>query len=333
MIELDKIYNEDCLSTLARMDDNSIDCVVTSPPYYGLRKYSDSELEIGREETPSEYIDNLVKVFTEVYRVLKPTGTVWVNIGDTYNGNKVGNTNEKWSATNTDDFEKKKWSGCKNKDLIGVPWMFAFALRDRCGFYLRNDIIWYRPNAMPESVTDRLAKCYEHIFLFTKSEKYYFDYEAIQEKTSYNENRKYAIERESGYNTKQNRNPDAYLKDGKNLHKSGQTVQGLHANRANGGTDKQYEFKRKKDLWIVNTQPSQVEHCAMYPEKLIYPCILAGCPEGGIVYDPFIGSGTTALATIHCLGNRHYIGSELSAEYSAIAEKRANETNSQLTLF
>lgn len=184
MIELNKIYNEDCLVTLSKMDDESVDCVVTSPPYFGLRAYTDSELEIGREQTPQEYIDNLVKIFTEIYRVLKPTGTVWVNIGDTYNGNKKGNTNSKWTAANTNGFKKQEWDGCKSKDLIGIPWMLAFALRDKCGFYLRNDIIWYRPNAMPESVTDRLSKCHEHIFFFTKSQKYYFDYEAIQEKAN-----------------------------------------------------------------------------------------------------------------------------------------------------
>lgn len=343
MIEVDKIYNEDALSLLKRMDDNSIDCVVTSPPYYALRKYTDNDLEIGREQTPSEYIDNLVEVFTEIYRVLKPTGTVWVNIGDTYNGNKVGNTNEKWENVNTDSFKKERWNGCKNKDLIGIPWLLAFALRDRCGFYLRNDIIWHRPNQMPESVTDRCVKSHEYIFLLTKSEKYYFDYKAIQEPAKTFENKpveeitsirfggnKYGDNDDNHFQTYSGKEWKPQMK---NLHRDGQTIQGMHRNRAEGGKDEMYAVRNKRDVWSVNTQPSPIEHCAMYPEKLIMPCILAGCPDGGIVYDPFMGSGTTAIAVIHSLGKRQFIGSELSSEYAKIARKRIQIEQSQLTLF
>lgn len=342
MIELDKVYNEDCLATLARMDDNSVDCVVTSPPYFGLRCYSDSDLEIGREQTPTEYIDNLVKVFTEVYRVLKPTGTVWVNIGDTYNGNKQGNDNPKWTNVNTKDFKKEKWNGCKTKDLIGIPWMFAFAMRDRIGYYLRQDIVWFKPNAMPEPVKDRCVKSHEYIFLFSKSEKYYFDYEAIQEPAVTFENRPMGIvrQREFEYDTKQSRNPEQYKistgirfggskygdsDDPRNATKSGKEWVPQH--------DGQQYVRNKRDVWSVNTQPSNIEHCAMYPEKLIKPCILAGSPEGGVVYDPFCGSGTTCLATIHTLGNRHFIGSELSSKYAEIAQKRIDAETSQLKLF
>ena len=248
MIELNKVYNEPCIETLRRMDNDSIDCVVTSPPYYALRKYTDSEFEIGREQTPSEYIDNLVGVFQEVYRVLKPTGTVWVNIGDTYNGNKVGNTNEKWGNVNCDNFKKEKWNGCKNKDLIGIPWLFAFAMRDRVGFYLRNDIIWHRPNQMPESVTDRCVKSHEYIFLLTKSEKYYFDYKAIQEPAKTFENKpveeitsirlggnKYGDNDDNHFQTYSGKEWKPQMK---NLHRDGQTVQGMHKNRAEGGKDK-----------------------------------------------------------------------------------------------
>lgn len=343
MIELNKIYNEPCIKTLRRMDDNSIDCVVTSPPYFNLRAYTDSEFEIGREQTPNEYIDNLVEVFTEVHRVLKSTGTVWVNIGDSYNGNKKRNTNEKWSAVNTEEFEKKKWNGCKNKDLIGIPWMLAFAMRDRCGFYLRQDIIWYKGNAMPESVKDRCVKSHEYIFLFSKSEKYYFDYEAIQEPAVTFENKpvventgirmggkKYGDSDDPLFTTKSGKEWKPQMK---NLHKNGQTVQSMHKNRAEGGTDVMYAVRNKRDVWHVNTQPSSMEHIAMYPERLIMPCILAGCPEGGVVYEPFAGSGTTCLATIHALGNRNFIGSELSAEYAEIARKRIQNEKSQLTLF
>jgi DNA modification methylase len=338
MIELDKVYNEDCLQTLARMDDNSIDCIVTSPPYYGLRKYSESELEIGREESPYKYIDNLVKVFTEAYRVLKPTGTLWLNLGDSdcgtgdkgdYSDPKDGNRNGQ-SVSIT-----RKVEGLKRKDLIGIPWMAAFALRERCGFYLRQDIIWAKGNALPESVKDRCVKSHEYIFLLAKSEKYYFDFEAIQEPAVTSENRPFGIQRERlfDYDTKQAKNPKAYLKDSKNLHRNGQTVNSMHQNRAEGGKDVIYAVRNKRDVWTVNTQPSDIEHCAMFPEKLIYPCILAGCPEGGVVYDCFGGSGTTAITTIHCGGNRHWILSELSTKYAEIAQKRIDIEQSQLTLF
>ena len=161
MVEFDKIYNEDALSLLKRMDDNSIDCVVTSPPYYALRKYTDNDLEIGREQTPSEYIDNLVGVFQEVYRVLKPTGTVWVNIGDSYVSRSPNNRNfinNGGRLSNNPSITKNTYEGLKNKDLVGIPWMLAFALRDRIGFYLRQDIIWAKGNPMPESVTDRCGR-------------------------------------------------------------------------------------------------------------------------------------------------------------------------------
>lgn len=346
MVEYDKIYNEDALSLLKRMDDNSIDCVVTSPPYYALRKYTDNDLEIGREQTPGEYIDNLVEVFQEVYRVLKPTGTVWVNIGDSYCGTgdkgdlvdpKDNNRNGQSKSIN------RKIDGLKRKDLIGIPWLFAFAMRDRVGFYLRQDIIWEKQNAMPESVTDRCVKSHEYIFLLTKSEKYYFDYKAIQESAKTFENRpveeitsirfggnKYGDNDDNHFQTYSGKEWKPQMK---NLHRDGQTVQGMHKNRAEGGKDEMYAVRNKRDVWSVNTQPSPIEHCAMYPEKLIMPCILAGCPEGGIVYDPFMGSGTTALATIHALGKRKFIGSEISEKYTKIAQERAYIEKSQTTLF
>ena len=346
MIEVDKIYNEDALSLLKRMDDNSIDCVVTSPPYYALRKYTDNDLEIGREQTPSEYIDNLVGVFQEVYRVLKPTGTVWVNIGDSYCGTgdkgdwvdpKDNNRNGQSKSIN------RKIDGLKRKDLIGIPWSFAFAMRDIVGFYLRQDIIWEKQNAMPESVTDRCVKSHEYIFLLTKSEKYYFDYKAIQEpaKTFSNKpveeitsirfgSNKYGDNDDNHFQTYSGKELKPQMK---NLHRNGQTIQGMHRNRAEGGKDEMYAVRNKRDVWSVNTQPSSVEHIAMYPEKLIMPCILAGCPEGGIVYDPFMGSGTTAIAVIHSLGKRQFIGSELSSEYAKIARKRIQIEQLQLTLF
>lgn len=346
MVEYDKIYNEDALSLLKRMDDNSIDCVVTSPPYYALRKYTDNDLEIGREQTPSEYIDNLVRVFQEVYRVLKPTGTVWVNIGDSYVSKSPNNRNfinNGGRLGNNPFITKNTYEGLKNKDLVGIPWMLAFALRDRIGFYLRQDIIWAKGNPMPESVTDRCVKSHEYVFMLTKSEKYYFDYQAIQEPSKTFENKppveittirfggsKYGDNGDKHYQTYSGKEWKPQMK---NLHRDGQTVQGMHKNRAEGGKDEMYAVRNKRDVWSVNTQPSPIEHCAMYPEKLIMPCILAGCPEGGIVYDPFMGSGTTALATIHALGKRKFIGSEISEKYAKIAQKRIWIEKSQTTLF
>ena len=189
-IEKNTIINGNSLEVLKSLPDNSIDCCVTSPPYYALRDYG-CDGQIGLEETPEKYIERLCEVFSEVRRVLTPQGTLWLNIGDSYNGNKVGNTevvkNKKVSESN--DFHKKLWGGAKPKDLIGVPWMLAFALRSH-GWYLRQDILWQKPNPMPESVTDRCTKSHEYIFLLSKSQKYYFDYEAIQEEATGYDGRK-----------------------------------------------------------------------------------------------------------------------------------------------
>ena len=189
-MEINKVYNEDCLTGLKKLPDNCIDCCVTSPPYFGLRDYN-VDGQIGLEKSPSEYIDRLTEVFAEVYRVLKPEGTLWLNLGDSYAGSGKGAANYPDNAKQYKQGTNKGTVGnrtgykyvtaCKDKDLIGVPWMAAFALRDRVGYYLRNDIIWSKPNAMPESVTDRLTKSHEYIFLMSKSSRYYFDHEAIQE--------------------------------------------------------------------------------------------------------------------------------------------------------
>lgn len=318
MIELDKIYCEPCIETLSWMEDNSVDCVITSPPYFNLRCYTDDPREIGREVTPQEYIDNMIEIFREVYRVLKPEGTVWVNIGDTYNGNKTGNDNPKWKSANTDSFKKERWNGCKNKDLIGIPWQFAFAMRDRLGFYLRQDIIWDKSgNAMPEPVKDRCVKSHEYIFLFSKSDHYYFNYEAIQEPSTSS-----ATPRPFG------------SKKGDNRNDSGQMYHPKEKKQKWAEGSGQGSFvKNKRDVWHVNTKPSGIEHCAMYPEELIEPCVLAGCPENGVVYDPFGGAATTALVVLRAGGNRRFVCSELNPEYVAIAEKRLEFELKQLKLF
>ena len=311
-MEQDIIYNEDCLQGLKHLPDNSVDCCITSPPYYGLRDYG-MDAQIGLEETPQQYIDRLTDVFMEVYRVLKPTGTLWLNIGDSYCGtgdkgdfkdpkNAKGRNGQAVSMT-------KNVEGCKHKDLIGIPWMLAFALRNN-GWYLRQDIIWHKPNVMPEPVKDRCTKSHEYIFLLSKSDKYFFDNEQIQEEASTHENRPAGVvrNRKFGYDSKQNQHPEAYLMS--SADKTGEVTE------ADMPTGK----RNKRDVWSVNTKPDLNAHFAVYPEELIRPCILAGCPLGGVVLDPFMGSGTTARAARRW--GRHYVGFELNPDYVKIIERK-----------
>lgn len=309
-MEQDIIYNEDCLQGLKHLPDNSVDCCITSPPYYALRDYG-VDGQIGLEETPQQYIDRLTDVFMEVHRVLKPEGTLWINIGDSYNGNKKGNTetNKNKKVAESSHFEKKIWKECKQKDLIGIPWMLAFSLRNE-GWYLRQDIIWNKPNVMPEPATDRCVKAHEYIFLLSKSERYYFDYEQIQEEATTHENRPSGVvrNRKFGYDSKQNQHPEAYLMS--SADKTGEVTE------ADMPTGK----RNKRDVWSVNTKPDLNAHFAVYPEELIRPCILAGCPKGGVVLDPFMGSGTTARAARRW--GRHYVGFELNPDYVKIIERK-----------
>ena len=290
MIEKNIVYNMDCVEGLKTLPDNCIDCCVTSPPYWNLRDYGVNG-QLGNEPSPKEYVSKMTEVFREVYRVLKQDGTLWINIGDTYNGTKLENTNAKWSYINSDSWYKKQSNEYKRKDLIGIPWMVAFALRDDVGFYLRQDIIWDKSgNCMPESVTDRCTKAHEYIFLFAKSEKYYFDYEAIQDMAKY---------------------------AGDDRGSRGDKRRGTECNSVSGVTG---EYRNKRSVWHVNTKPDLNAHFAVYPEELIRPCILAGCPKYGIVLDPFMGSGTTAAVALKL--DRNYIGFELNPEYIKIIERK-----------
>ena len=325
-IEKNTIINGNSLEVLKSLPDNSIDCCVTSPPYYALRDYG-CDGQIGLEETPEKYIERLCEVFSEVRRVLTPEGTLWLNIGDSYNGNKVGNIevvkNKKVSESN--DFHKKLCGGAKPKDLIGIPWMLAFALRSQ-GWYLRQDIIWHKPNPMPESVTDRCTKSHEYIFLMSKSQKYYFDYEAIQEPCADQSRTNYDCgNRTNGINKDRNDNDFGERSKNwkprtKNCQYDGQKPNSFHLSRENGEPDKEYYVRNKRDVWSVNVKPCSEAHFATYPFELIKPCILAGCPENGIVLDPFMGSGTTAIVARSL--NRNYLGVELNPEYIKIAHKR-----------
>lgn len=302
-MNINQIYNSECLQGLKSLPDNSIHCCVTSPPYYGLRDYG-NDSQIGLEKTPEEYIQKLVDVFREVNRVLTKDGTLWLNIGDSYAGSMKraagypDNAMNYKQGTNRGTLGKatlvKQCTGCKSKDLIGIPWMLAFPLRSD-GWYLRQDIIWSKPSVMPESVKDRCTKSHEYIFLLSKNKKYYFDNESIAEPTSSFD----TVIRDRDA-TKLNNTP-------------GRTkMQGLIRN--------DYLTRNKRSVWTVATQPLREAHFATFPEKLIMDCIKAGCPEGGIVLDPFMGSGTTAIVARKL--NRNYIGFELNPNYVSIAENR-----------
>lgn len=363
---MEKVLVGDCIDKLKELGSESVNCIVTSPPYYGLRdygtgewvggdpncphrrtsKYSDKTItghaqeelkgnvvdaiyktvcplcgavrvdkQIGLEETPEEYIDCLVNVFHECKRVLKDDGTLWLNIGDSFAGASNGGTKRQGN----DVFNKNRPSrdltllppkqipnNCKAKDLIGIPWMLAFALRND-GWYLRQDIIWHKPNPMPESVKDRCVKSHEYIFLLSKKPHYYFDYEAIQE--------------------------DAVCKDDS---RGGCGRIEYDGKRSDGGVSETLaqksfvsikEKRNKRDVWRVTTQAVKEAHFATFPEKLIEPCILAGCPVDGTVLDPFCGSGTTGIVSVR--NQRNFIGIELNPEYASMSERRIKKEKRQ----
>ena len=308
--------------------------------------------QIGLEETPEAYIERLVRVFHEVKRVLKDDGTLWLNIGDSYWG--IGSRGYNFTDKLTEASKLQEGSkgtidlsnipklvgnvdGYKNKDLIGIPWMLAFALRAD-GWYLRQDIIWQKPNPMPESVKDRCTKSHEYIFLLSKKPKYYFDYEAIQEEASSNGKitcdgnshirfggNKYGDNDDPHYATKSGKE---WRPQHKNLQYDGQQNHSMHERRAKGLPDEEYLVRNKRDVWSIATQAVKEAHFATFPEKLIEPCILAGCPVGGVVLDPFFGSGTTGRVATKL--NRQYLGIELNPEYIQIANKRTD--NIQMSL-
>lgn len=392
-MELDKIINENCLSGLKNIPDNSIDCCVTSPPYWGLRDYGTAKWiggdencdhiadatktkkfgneefnenrpsreetktkgyyenicpkcgakredeQLGLEKTPEEYVTKLADIFDEVKRRMKDDATLWLNLGDSYAGSGKGDGGKTRKQTTNagsqfkSDLQGIVPVGLKPKDLVGIPWMVAFELRRR-GWYLRQDIIWAKPNPMPESVTDRCTKAHEYIFLLSKSSKYYYDNEAIKTKMADSSIQRVSqdLENQAG----SDRVP-------------GKTNGPMKAKRPNGITRdrlldynskekllrpdvKRGEFEKESDLvlpeavankrsvWTVTTKPFSEAHFATFPEDLIVDCIKAGCPPDGVVLDPFMGAGTTALVASK-LG-RHYLGFELNPDYIKIAQKR-----------
>lgn len=298
------IFCGDALEQLRTLEAESVHTCVTSPPYYNLRDYGVAG-QIGMESTPEEYIDKLVEVFRAVWRVLRPDGTLWVNIGDSYATRSGAQppANIKNSCGHT---AKRPPSGYKCKDLIGIPWMLAFALRAD-GWYLRQDIIWAKPNCMPESVRDRCTKSHEYIFLLSKSPRYYFDAAAISEPIAGSSTKRYL------QNIEQQRGSDRQPGKTNGIMKAALP-------RFGGGLR-----RNKRDVWAISTGGFKGAHFAVFPERLVEPCILAGCPEGGTVLDPFAGSGTTGVVAKR-LG-RGFVGCEINPEYCQMAINRINMNN------
>lgn len=338
---MNEILFGDALEQLKTLESEIVDCCVTSPPYFMLRDYG-VDGQIGLEEDPETYIEKLVSVFREVKRVLKPDGTLWVVIADSYAGSGKGRKKDGCSSTFSDKqlsnvgavsgrLNKTLYSDCKPKDLIGIPWMLAFALR-KDGWYLRDDIIWKKPNPMPESVRDRCTKSYEHIFMLSKSKNYYFDAESISEPVADS-----TVKRLSQNITDQ-KGSVAYGKTNGKMKAVAPRYGGKKYtetpevfNRTKSGN--MYEFRErrnKRNVWTVSTKPYKGSHFATFPPDLIEPCILAGSRSGGVVLDPFLGSGTTAAVALS-LG-REFIGIELNKEYEPLIKQRIENQQIRNTL-
>ena len=260
----------DCLDVLRTLPDCSVHCCVTSPPYWGLRDYG-HEKQIGLEVTPDAYITRLVDVFRNVRRVIRDDGTLWLNLGDSY----------------------------ANKQLTGIPWRVAFALQDD-GWYLRQDIIWHKPNPMPESVTDRCTKSHEYLFLLTKSDRYYYDHVAIKEP---------GTSRPPG-----NKGTSKYTAAYATIGDYHRTSAGLERPRSG------YDVRNRRSVWTIAAKPYHGAHFAVMPEALVEPCVRAGCPESGTVLDPFVGSGTVGVVAVR--QQKSFVGIELNADYLQMARSR-----------
>jgi len=314
-----RILQGDCVESLRTLPDASVHCCVTSPPYWGLRDYGHAG-QIGLESTPEAYVARMVEVFREVRRVLRDDGSCWVNLGDTYANTPVGKFNgggfvdgsaksggrDMSGVATSGAVNKWKASGLKQKDLVGIPWRVAFALQAD-GWWLRQDIIWHKPNPMPESVRDRCTKAHEYVFLLTKSERYYYDADAVSE----------AATRAGGV-------------AGGKKYRSGEwhPTKQAHSDSLAGQVA---ATRNRRSVWTVTTKPYSGAHFAVMPAALVEPCILAGCPEGGTVLDPFAGSGTT-LAVAAELG-RSGIGCELNPEYIELASQRIAKSREKVALF
>lgn len=356
-----EIITGDALTVLRAMPESSVDCVVTSPPYWGLRDYG-HEGQMGLEESPETYVQGMVEVFREVRRVLSPTGTLWLNLGDCYatGAGKVGSSpgggaqGEAWKKGNRGDRpgspkhasgamgpmtqpNRLPIQGLKPKDLIGIPWRVAFALQAD-GWWLRQDIIWNKPNPMPESVTDRCTKAHEYIFLLSKSERYFINPDGMKEHAvsthlagnqSHKGTAAYIEQGDEFHRTKgglvdfaqrERSKRDSFKREGSKREQviPGQSV-GTHRPDRDEST---YDIatRNRRSVWTIPTRPFTGAHFAVMPEALVEPCILAGCPEGGLVLDPFMGSGTTGAVALRHF--RRFVGIELNPAYVEMATRR-----------
>jgi len=331
-----RVITGDCRTVLRELPDESVNCCVTSPPYWGLRNYGHAD-QIGQEETPEAYVETMREVFAEVWRVMREDGTLWLNIGDSYSGSgKGGNPGHSphvKQRTNSGSLSVRgvKRNGRKPKDLIGVPWLVAFALQ-RDGWYLRSDIIWHKPNCMPESVMDRPSRCHEYLFLLTKSERYYYDHAAIKEpcSESFQNDGRWKTgptdkNEKSGYAESGAQNPKSVHRIFKKQNGHGRRHAGFNerwdANEANGTAPM---MRNKRDVWTISPANYPQAHFATYPPALIKPCILAGCPARGVVLDPFGGSGTTGAVALE-LGRRAVLV-ELNPDYTKLINERCATT-------
>jgi DNA modification methylase len=313
---------------LRALPEKSVNCCVTSPPYWGLRDYGCDD-QIGLEKSPTEYVAELVAVFGEVRRVLRDDGTLWLNLGDSYarmQENNVPQSKNPQCAPPAGTGRIKN-AGLKPKDLVGIPWMLAFALRAD-GWYLRSDIIWHKPNPMPESVTDRPTKAHEYIFLFSKSQQYFYNAEAIKEDGS-------GVSGGASFGKVNLDGPGARrISAEDNARIRGTDKQRGHGRRHAGFNDRWDAMERadqigskvnKRDVWTVCPANFPEAHFAVFPPKLIEPCILAGCPDGGCALDPFCGAGTTPFVcqqqAVGC------VGIELNPNYCEMMSRRLAQAN------
>lgn len=310
------IYVGDVLTGIKNIEDGSVQCCITSPPYWGLRDYGHDD-QIGLESTPEQYVNNMVAVFREVWRILADDGVLWLNLGDSYAGNssRASNNGRAGFGTEREGVFAKSGNGLKPKDLVGIPWRVAFALQQD-GWYLRQDIIWHKPNPMPESVTDRCTKAHEYVFLFSKNARYFFNYHAIQEPSV-----SYKPEQSVDNKSSVKNEPRNIVG---NMSERGvtRTTEGLSLKSQ---AEKTKETRNKRDVWTIPTKPFKGAHFAVMPEALVIPCLLAGSKIGDLIFDPFTGSGTVgAVAMQH---QRNFVGTELNLEFAAIAEQRIQDAN------
>lgn len=316
------LYHGDAASTLAQLPAGSVDCIVTSPPYFGLRDYG-VDGQIGAESSPAEFVEALVAVFREARRVLADDGTLWLNLGDSYQSNgghsSIGAGSWREGRSNIDAQQAARVrSDLPSKNLLGIPWRVAFALQDD-GWILRNDVIWAKPNAMPESVTDRLSNRHEHVFMFSKRARYWFALDPIREPLI----RPEAVTEGIVFGVQ---SPDVGRRRGSTYGgkhgTAGDTPPGAKPQTNKGATGERHTLAHERgrnpgDVWTIATQPFSAAHFATMPPALAERCILAGCKPGGVVLDPFSGSGTTGMAAAK--HGRRYVGIELNEEYLAMS--------------